>query len=259
MKIENYFLYISIKSEKFKMLYCRRLCNTAKTPVSVNGNPGCYSLFLAFPLTVDPGCTASVDVGLLFKLTHGFYPIVVSDRTSMAHELLVNSFNTLVDTALPDGSNADVAKLEFTVCNNGKVPVSLAAGANIARMLLVQTHTVNIHEVEQFPENEPTFKRENQDTNVPVTEIPKTEAIWFKRMFKDKYDECFKRFFDSIDGRSFLTKIEEMRKTTAFQTNTNKAMYEARWVWDNLPEKIKKTVVEQFREHKRSVLVSATR
>ena len=228
------------------MFYCRRLCQTSRTPLPVRGQPGAYQLYLAFQLVVDPGQTTSVDVGLIFKMTDGYYPMVVSDSNSLAHGILVNSFNTLVET-----TDTTVSKLEFTIINTGLVPVTFDVGHTIARLLLVQTGGVKITEVDHFPENEATFKRQEHE----IESVPKTESVWFKRMLKEDFNDCFKRFFDTIEGREYMTRIEAMQVTPEYINNPNQSVYKAKWVWENIPELIKKAVRDQFHEHKKQLTI----
>ncbi len=233
-------------------VYFRRLCDTAKTPVPIKGQSGCFQLFLAFPITVDPGQTVSVDVSLLIRTIEGYYPMVVSDQTSLARKLLVNSYSTLAE---PDSLNKDnpVCKLEFTVCNTGAIQTTLDAGYPIARLVLVRVDDVKLIECDAFPDD-PNFKREKA---VDIAAIPKTDAVWFKRQYKQDVNKCFTQFFDTLDGREYWTSIEKMRETKEYQNSKDKSLYEAKWVYENLPDNIKANVIEQFNNYKKEFIAKS--
>lgn len=225
----------------------RRLCETARSPLPVRGQPGCFQLFLSNPLVIDPSQTVAVDVGLLVRMVDGYYPMVVSDQTSMSRGLMVNNFNTMTEA---DSLNKDnhVCKLEFNIYNTGPIRVALDAGSEIARLVLLQTGDVKLVECDQFSDD-PNFKRER-----PVNEIaaiPKTDGVWFKRQYKEDVNKCFTQFFDTPEGRNYMTEIELMRETAEYQHSRDKSLFEAKWVYEHMPPEIKKNVIEQFNNYKK--------
>jgi dUTPase len=226
----------------------RRLCLTAKSPLPVKGQSGSFQLYLAFPLIVDPGQTVQVDPGLLIKTHDQYYPMVVSDQVSLAHGLMVNSFNTLAEA---DSLNKDnpVCKLEFTVVNTSSIRVELDAGYAIARLVLVQVGEVNMVEVDQF-DQDPSFGRKRAD----IAHMPKTDGVWFKRQYRQDVNLCFTSFFDTPEGRVYWGSIEEMRTTKEYANSRDKSVYEAKWVYDNMPADIKQTVINQFNSYKKDVI-----
>ncbi len=230
-------------------VYFRRLCESAKSPLPIKGQTGCFQLFTAFPILLDPGQTVPVDVGLLIKVVDGYYPMIVSDQTSLARKLLVNSFNTLAEA---DNMNKDnpVCKLEFTVCNTGPIQVSLDAGYPVARLVLVRVDTIQLVECDTFPDD-PNFKREK---TVDIASIAKTDAVWFKRQYKQDVNKCFTQFFDTLEGRKYWTQIEKMRETNEYKNSRDKSLFEAKWVYENLPDDIKGNVVEQFNNYKKEFI-----
>jgi len=230
-------------------LYFRRLCKTAKSPLPIKGQPGCFQLFTAFPISVDPKQTVSVDVALLIKVVDGYYPMIVCDQTSLALKLLVNSFNTLVEA---DNMNKDnpVCKLEFTVCNTGPIQVVLEAGYPVARLLLVRVDTVQLIECDAFPDD-PNFKREK---TIDIASIANTDAVWFKRLYKQDMNKCFTKFFDTLEGRKYWSKIEKMYETYEYKNSRDKSLYEAKWVYENLPDNIKNNVMVEFNNYKKDFI-----
>jgi dUTPase len=230
-------------------VYFRRLCETAKSPLPVKGQTGCFQLFTAFPICVDPGHTVAVDVGLLIKVVDGYYPMIVCDQTSLARKLLVNSFNTLAEA---DNMNKDnpVCKLEFTVCNTGPIQVLLEAGYPVARLVLVRVDAIQLVECDAFPDD-PNFKREK---TVDIASVAKTDAVWFKRQYKQDMNKCFTQFFDTLEGRKYWTQIEQMRETNEYKNSRDKSLFEAKWVYENLPDDIRNNVVEQFNNYKKEFI-----
>lgn len=236
-------------NQESQLIYFRRLCETAKTPLAVRGQSGCFQLYTAFPVVIEPGQTIPVDVGLLLKTVDGYYPMIVSDQTSLSRNLLVNSFNTLAE---PDSLNNDnpVCKLEFTIHNTGPIRVELEAGYAVARLVLVKVDTVKLIECDTFPDD-PNFKPR---TTNDIVSMPKTDAVWFKRQYKQDVNKCFTQFFDTPDGREYWSEIEKMRETKEYQNSKDKSLYEAKWVYENLPDAIKNDVIEQFNTYKKEFI-----
>lgn len=225
-------------------LYCKRLFDGARTPLSA-GYPGVYKLLLAESLVIEPGQTVIVDIGILLKLStsEAWFPLVMSNQASMSRGLIVNTFSSLAAT------DEDVSKVEFTVQNSGKMRADLPAGFNIAQLVLLKTVSTTIRDVEQFPEGEPTFA--TRDVGL-VDSMPKTDAIWFKKMYQADKPSTIGRFLDK--DMAFLKKIDMMRETPEYKSAQDQAFYEARWVWDNMPEPSKKTISEAFVVHRRELL-----
>jgi len=229
--------------------YFRRLCDTARSPIPIKGQSGCFQLFLAFPLNVEPGQTVAVDVGLLIKTVIGYYPMIVGDPTSLSRKLLVNSYNTLAE---PDSLNKDnpVCKLEFTICNTSAIKITLEAGYPVARLVLLRVDDVKLFECDSFPDD-PNFKHER---SIDIVSIPKTDAVWFKRQYKQDINKCFMQFFDTIEGRDYWKSIEKIRDTIEYKNSKDKSLYEAKWVYENMPDNIRSDVMEQFNNYKKDFI-----
>jgi len=158
-------------------------------------------------------------------------------------------------------SSEDVSKLEFTVFNSGKMPINLEPGAPIARIVLVQVGPSIIKSVDKFPENEPTFKvndtssrntsRQNDSASFRNDSVLKADDVWFRRLLRDDREATLNRFFLDTEGLKFLSKIEEMRTTNEFLVAIDPSMFEAKWIWKNMPDTIRIRVANEFKTYKR--------
>jgi dUTPase len=229
------------------MLFCKKLCNTAKEPRLVENHNGCFQLFLAYPLVVEPRQSARIDTGLAVKISTSltYYPMVVSDVVADSKGLIVNDFNSLVYS-----KNNEVAKLEFTVYNTSDTTVKLDIGDPIARLIIYQTFILDVKSVEQFPTTELDLIK--TEVTPHITQA-KTEVVWFKRMIRDDFQDCFNRFFTTLHGEQFHKQIENMRETNEYKQAVNKSKYEADWAWNNMPEQLKEDVKKQFKEYKKKL------
>lgn len=232
------------------MLYCRKLCPTAREPIPVRDRPGCFQLYLAFPLQIDPKQVVRVDPGISFKVssTAHHYPIIVSDQTAVARGLIVYDYNSAVNV-----KDNDATKVEFNMYNSSDVVITLDVGYPVARLLMTQTASLAVKCVESFPSTELDLVKEESIAD-KIMSYPKTEIVWFKRMMKDNFNECFKLFFTTLEGEVFHKQIEAMRETDEYKKAGDKAKYESDWAWKCLPTTIREEVCTQFKEYRKKLL-----
>src|SRR5665213_1054497 len=154
------------------MLYCRKLTNVAREPLPVKDHPGCFQLYLAFPLQVDPKQVVRVDVGLSIKIssTSHHYPMIVSDMTAVARGLIVYDYNSAVNA-----KDGEAVRVEFNVFNCSQLPITLDVGYPIARLLIAQTASLAIKCVETFPSSTELDLIKEISPADAIMSLPKTE------------------------------------------------------------------------------------
>lgn len=232
------------------MLDCKRLSKDARIPQPVPNINGCYQLFLQEDLQLPSNTWKNVDVGLLVKLPKLHKAIMVSDENSTSRGILVNQYNSLNE--ITRDVDSEIPRLSFIVYNIGLSDIFMPKHTPLGRLMVVQTANLKVNEVDNF--DKVSTELIPLDTTNTIEEIPKTEAIFFKRMYRTDYNRCCELFLSDVDGAALLDKINDMKKTNTYKNNRNKTLYEAKYAWEEMSQATKTIVIREFESYKKNIV-----
>lgn len=228
----------------------KTLSNSARKPTKVSGSREYFQLYAAGNYEFAPGKTKTVDAAIQVRLPNGYDLDVIDDELSMSRGLMINRYPGLGEsTPFIDG---DIPRLSYMVHNTSPITVKIHTGDELGRFRLLRVATkVDIQEVADFVEktDDPKFKS--------IVDIPKTEASYFKRMYRENRDQCIDMFMTNDEGESILNRIPEFKKSADYMESPNKSLAEAYWVWKELSSESQEAVKNSFIKHKNEMTIKS--
>jgi len=192
------------------------LSDKAKQPVG--NNDGSFELFSAGDHIIHPGDSATISTGLAMGIPLGYYALACSTKASEQYQIQVNDFcsiNHLSDKYRNNSQN--VHELFITLRNHGKMAYHVAAGSNIARLLLVKCSRFEVVEVQNLRDAAQSLQAQLQ-VSTGTAEIDGVVRVWVGTYYKRNPEECLEKFATP----EILEAFETFKQTNEYQVAVKK-------------------------------------
>ena len=226
----------------------RTLTTTARKPTLVPSRVGYFQLYASQDYDIKSKSSRSIDTGLQIKIPDGYDIDIIDDKLSISRGLWINRYPGIGEsTPFIEG---EIPRLSYIVYNSSAVDVTIHAGDAFGwfRFLKIGT-SMTLTEVQNFGVKD--------EPSMPIVDIPKTAAGYFKRMSRTNRTQCVDLFLDNNDGTEVLKNLEEYRKTNAYINAADQAIAEAYWLWDNITPDIRDHVKTVYKKHKDDMIIQS--
>jgi dUTPase len=216
---------------------------------------GQYEIYSSEVKHIVRGRAVPVKTDIAIAVPVGFYPLILSNRLVLSHQIHVSSYNNGQDTEHKFNSSVGrIYPLEIVLENRGMVDYTVDKGDTIATLMIIRQRNFAVVEVEDI--NADYTVEPSSLIQPKIKALPKTAMIWFKRMYVDNPTDVIRKYVPL----EVVEALEEYKTSEDYLIARHKTNVEANELWRQLCklEGHKKRIDDDFAIFRESIVAGSS-